>query len=702
MFTLGDVADILDSALDTGISIVDALAKLSDLADEASLSSAKIELGNNLESDNDYDGNGNIVDCNEKLLSSILSDDQFDDDSGVCSSGNSLNYRVKNPAEIGSTNVSGNKVSNNFQRCATYVLNAENVDDRSKCHVADKVLKCNQKDYAEEELSNKGCTSSEKLDVKVNDMFQSFQKLDETVQKLKQQAIHRHLMSHPEDLHLFTHPLSFISGIEQFDNLSNPSLHASLSKHKDESLQSEFLPLCMTIDKKDEFTSKNLLCNDLQESDLFTRQTSQETYILDDVEVEEEFNSISSNNISVLKSKTINNKIMHDGLLKSPGNESNIQMDVNTLVTDNDFECERGASPFPPVTSLFDQEKGTADTLKMVPLKKHFNNTFDRKASCRNTYVLHSNPNLSNDKCKNIDSVMVNNQRQTYVLTQIPKDVQVFQELQDIPIQMKRGEEINHREGIKLCSEKTDFNCKVTKQSESFVSSNIRSTYLLSKANNDSNKEKKRKNESCPSKTNNPESKSTFNSRSTYVLLDSNKNRHVKKKPVKKKQLNFDFIKNAQLKNNNEVMFYLGKKERLSFGGDFECTLDKPTNLYDNKSSFNSYDMSENINDSCESSIFHMRDRYTGNINFHDNVNEFHLLREIDQSGSTRSVCENPINKEKNVTNLENDKAFEEFDLIYEIAVPPINEKETTLLLMLHDENTSSALGRENTFIKDE
>ena len=37
MFTLGDVADVLDGALDTGISIIDTLAKLSDIADEGSI-----------------------------------------------------------------------------------------------------------------------------------------------------------------------------------------------------------------------------------------------------------------------------------------------------------------------------------------------------------------------------------------------------------------------------------------------------------------------------------------------------------------------------------------------------------------------------------------------------------------------------------------------------------------------------------------
>ena len=41
MFTLGDVADILDSALDTGISIVDTLAKLSDVADDGNISREK-------------------------------------------------------------------------------------------------------------------------------------------------------------------------------------------------------------------------------------------------------------------------------------------------------------------------------------------------------------------------------------------------------------------------------------------------------------------------------------------------------------------------------------------------------------------------------------------------------------------------------------------------------------------------------------
>ena len=42
MFTLGDVADILDSALDTGISIVDALAKLSEAADKGDLDRTQI------------------------------------------------------------------------------------------------------------------------------------------------------------------------------------------------------------------------------------------------------------------------------------------------------------------------------------------------------------------------------------------------------------------------------------------------------------------------------------------------------------------------------------------------------------------------------------------------------------------------------------------------------------------------------------
>lgn len=41
LFTLGDVADILDGALDTGISIIDTLAQLSDIADEGKLDRKK-------------------------------------------------------------------------------------------------------------------------------------------------------------------------------------------------------------------------------------------------------------------------------------------------------------------------------------------------------------------------------------------------------------------------------------------------------------------------------------------------------------------------------------------------------------------------------------------------------------------------------------------------------------------------------------
>ncbi|XP_066922291.1 calmodulin-regulated spectrin-associated protein 1-like isoform X1 [Clytia hemisphaerica] len=57
MFTLGDVADVLDGALDTGISIIDTLAKLSEIADEGNINRNK--CFNRLQIDSDDINNNN-------------------------------------------------------------------------------------------------------------------------------------------------------------------------------------------------------------------------------------------------------------------------------------------------------------------------------------------------------------------------------------------------------------------------------------------------------------------------------------------------------------------------------------------------------------------------------------------------------------------------------------------------------------------
>jgi len=73
MFTLGDVADVLDGALDTGISIIDTLSKLSEIADEGNIDRDKcfdrLQINGSITEETDVNNNNNDAEESTSLNS---------------------------------------------------------------------------------------------------------------------------------------------------------------------------------------------------------------------------------------------------------------------------------------------------------------------------------------------------------------------------------------------------------------------------------------------------------------------------------------------------------------------------------------------------------------------------------------------------------------------------------------------------------
>ena len=242
MFTLGDVADVLDGALDTGISIIDTLAKLSDIADEGSIDRKKcfsrLQISpdiNNNHNDSDDSFNGR----KQSLRSLTVKANELKE--GINRTGNGTvggdtliakaTGSISSEVDVNTTlsqNVNSQTTRRNQQiseedsatqrkhvnRRTTFVLEQSPVKTIEEataqgipiiealgdlCSVADNFLKDYSKGASTGDPlaalydTTKSPTSPEDFDLlissKVNEILSSFQKLDFTVDQLKKKAL---------------------------------------------------------------------------------------------------------------------------------------------------------------------------------------------------------------------------------------------------------------------------------------------------------------------------------------------------------------------------------------------------------------------------------------------------------------------------------------------------------------------------------
>ncbi|XP_065652239.1 repetitive organellar protein isoform X4 [Hydra vulgaris] len=196
MFTLGDVADILDSALCTGISIVDALSKLSDAADKSSeLNKEKclesLQIKNKINENLTIIPETNLVDSKLNLTNSLTSplQDYLDTYSFVPQSPVPLRPSYVKKRNRPATFVlkdSEIKTVNDAQLHRIPIIDA--LDDL--CLVADDVFKdFDRKNKSLDERKNESSyEKSLQLEVlinnKVSEILESFKKLDLTVDQI--------------------------------------------------------------------------------------------------------------------------------------------------------------------------------------------------------------------------------------------------------------------------------------------------------------------------------------------------------------------------------------------------------------------------------------------------------------------------------------------------------------------------------------
>ena len=823
MFTLGDVADILDSALDTGISIVDALAKLSDLADEGSLGTGK---GFEEQSDSAYDENGNIITLNNFVNNVLLSDD-----SGVCS-GNSIVFSNKSSTastcvpdgSCGSTsqsyistvageprNYQSNLISGNdpwhstsrpgdfddalletFQRCGTYVIPStkDNVLDElpvfqafgNLCHVADDVLNYNQGVKLQQSYENIIETNSDALNLKVNDMLQSFQQLDATVEKLKLQAMQRHLKSHPEDeCILNTHHHSF-DGIlpvpQDILQSSDPGTPVTLRKDGNKRpntyiVDSSSSSINKNVNKADVCSNKysELYLQDVADHS-YSRQASQETYILDD-EIEYDDNDSNASSSSdektnfpkndnickhsrdtyILLHSKDNMKSVRKSLLGSNSTntgkpQAHHTSEANTEVCESLHDQHSGRNVLNKDPSLFYQKQPN-DELKQKSINEN-THSIERNKNCRQTYVLYDPLRSPTNKMNGVEplnsnDISIHNPTFFHKKSKVTKE----NENRQTYVLCKSGKNKNK---LKTENLGNDFDDNLVKNSicddvvnirEPFTRPDVRSTYILSKTGNSTHKHKTKeisKTVDNIDESNNlikrnaeyveegaitvlPETSSDLetytdytekkefsniieNKRSTNIILEningmsSQKEGMIDKeyekrsiyvldsnhkKNNKRKHMKYEFLKNAN-KNNDEVIFYVGKKQFESNDTLDLLSASKHTESSsqlnnENKTHFNhqhslpdkteqnqNAKIGSTIVDHCETSM-----------------EEFELLYEID-------------NHVKNINNMKTERdqqmkveSFGEFELIYEIAVPrniEINKRNTPIKNCLSECNS--------------
>ena len=125
MFTLGDVADILDGALDTGISIIDTLSKLSDIADEGTINRDK--CFERLQIDQDTKSNRSDLNNNDNNNSNVSIDNIPD---YTANTNLSATSDVNNNAGYQNEQVINSNVNNAAMETEMSILNVANDTER--------------------------------------------------------------------------------------------------------------------------------------------------------------------------------------------------------------------------------------------------------------------------------------------------------------------------------------------------------------------------------------------------------------------------------------------------------------------------------------------------------------------------------------------------------------------------------------------
>lgn len=321
MFTLGDVADILDSALDTGISIVDTLAKLSDIADEGNVDREKcfekLDIDDTLSADdnehnlapNHNHTSGEVNYCNSSSENSSKTTNVKHDNNlhKVKFNTVSCDIDIDSPVNKTESSSDGKYLPNNAVRRGTFVLDTsiKTANDAARqglpiiealgnlCSVADNFIKDYNKDDEEntkaDDSANIARKKSQENDLeyvindRVNKILESFQNLDSTVDQIKQDALQHHHFDEVKDNDGFVVSATFPTDQSCSDTTENYTAVKAIRRNKKRSPRPRTMLLESTQFNdschSDETTSH--YNNNLENSVIFSQQGKEEISSLD-------------------------------------------------------------------------------------------------------------------------------------------------------------------------------------------------------------------------------------------------------------------------------------------------------------------------------------------------------------------------------------------------------------------------------------